>query len=175
MLGVLPGLLGTLQANEAIKYLVGLAPTLENTLLMVEALSMNITKIQLAKNPECAVCSREPSSIDPRQYQWLCTRNPAQADEVLADDFAGLLDDSNALLIDVRTAVERQGFHLGGEHIPLDQLQDEAHRLPKDKPIICYCQSGIRSRQAVKQLLALNYAAKSLKGGVVAYLKKVSL
>lgn len=178
VLGILPGLLGTLQANEAIKYLAGLGSTLANQLLIIEAMGVDTSKITLAKNPECPVCSVKKYTIDSRQYQMTCETSP-QADEISAKLFSDLLpsllsDDNsgkNFILIDVRTKAERRAFHLGGQHIALDQLQEQIYMLPKNKQILCYCQTGIRSRAAVKQLLQLNYAAKSLQGGIVEYLK----
>lgn len=176
--GVLPGLLGSLQASETIKYLTGLECPLESNLLVVEALDFSFRKIHLAKNPQCPGCSDQPSAIDVGQYALPCSLNPASELEISAATFRSYLQESekpqaNCVVVDVRTNSERAAFHLGGEHIPLDNLRN-GNCLPKDygnKKIVCYCQSGIRGLQAVGLFRAMGRDACSLEGGIVNYLQ----
>ena len=168
VLGVLPGLLGTLQANEAIKYLVDLPCPLDNALLIVEAIELNFKKIRLAKNPECLCAGK--GSINSQDYQRVCLSDMAQMNEITVDEF-NKIDAINNQLIDVRTIAEREGFNIGGEHIPLDSLVENIASIKPGKEIIIYCQSGIRSAKAVALLQEKNIKAKSLQGGLAQWLK----
>ena len=173
VLGVLPGLLGTLQASEAVKYLVGLPLALENTLLMVETMDVSFNKIQLAKNPTCSVCSQVGASeVDSSHYEFVCNIDSVKPFEISLTDFSATRDNADCLVLDVRSDEERLGFHIGGEHIPLDVLDGQLKQLPKDKTILCYCQTGVRSHKASVLLNDAGWQAKSLQGGLVECLKK---
>jgi adenylyltransferase/sulfurtransferase len=177
VLGVLPGLLGTIQATEAIKYLCGMESALANVLLMVETSDMSFNKIQLAKAPHCAVCSPDNKKQGLENftddYQWQCEVSDIEATqlEIPPSVFFKTQDDENILLLDVRTSAERGGYHIGGQHIPLDQLENKLDSLSKNKKIICYCQSGIRSLEAARRLSQAGKNAISLQGGLFALLK----
>jgi adenylyltransferase/sulfurtransferase len=173
VLGVLPGLLGTIQATEAIKYLAGMANALNNVLLLVETTDMSFNKIQLAKSPNCPACSQDKTSDLSKDYQWQCEIPDDKTDdlEVNPEQFVSHRNEADYYVIDVRSENERKGFHIGGEHISLDRLAASVHKLPDKKEIICYCQTGIRSKEAAKILLGAGKKASSLKGGLVDYLK----
>lgn len=171
VIGVLPGLLGTLQANEAIKYLAGLATTLENTLLMVESMDLTLNKIQLSKNAACPVCSEHASAIDPEEYRLSCEADVSNGYVITATQFSACLTDPTYSILDVRTDEERENFHLGGMHIPLANLEERLGELDKSKDVVCYCQSGIRSQKAVDILVKNGYLAKNLLGGLASFLK----
>lgn len=195
VLGVLPGLLGTIQATEAIKFLLGMPSAISNTLMLVETDNMQFQKIALQHNEQCPCCQPD--------YQF----NPEQSDYIAAnesDDLIGkplspsvntnidtadnhqlnpaLFDDwlqrDNVIVIDVRDTNERQSFHLGGEHIPLQQLADQTDDLltalenrSQETTVLLYCQSGIRSKQACDSLLGKNINALSVTGGISQILK----
>ncbi len=171
VLGVLPGLLGTLQANEAIKYLVGLPCPLENTLLIVEATDLTFKHIQLQKNTACSVCGETQSDINIADYQFSCAVDFAEEHEVNSEQFNHCKDNPEFVLLDVRTLEERQAFNIGGGHIPLSDIQNELNGLNKNKTILCYCQTGIRSKKAVIALRNAGFLAKSLQGGLSLWLK----
>jgi adenylyltransferase/sulfurtransferase len=171
VLGVLPGLLGTLQANEAIKYLAGLHCALENNLLLVEALDVTTKKIRLAKNTACKVCGSNTTQQADNNRADVCLSAGAIVDTIAVDDFVQLQKNSTILLLDVRSLAEREAFHLDGIHIPLDELSQRVDELPRDKRIICYCQTGVRSQKAVVLLKDFELTASSLQGGIVAFLK----
>ena len=168
VLGVLPGLLGTIQANEAIKYLVGLPCPLKNTLLVVDAIELTTKKIKLSTNPECLSC--QGKAIRDKFYQRVCENDLTTNDDISISDFLSKSSDEYQLL-DVRTVAEREGFNIGGEHIPLDKLDDNLNKIDKSKMIIVYCQSGVRSKKAVALLNNHQVKSLSLQGGLAQWLK----
>ncbi|MBX2807739.1 MAG: HesA/MoeB/ThiF family protein [Cellvibrionaceae bacterium] len=179
VLGVLPGLLGTHQANEALKYLLGLPCPLENTLLMIEAQDLTYQKIQLRKSPECRVCGDQQQPVNPADYdlpqpsQAMCDTAVAAVD-ISPDQFRQQKNSATVLLLDVRSAEEHQAFNLGGKHIPLEQLPDQLSNLLSDadasKKILCYCQTGSRSKQAAKLLITRGFQSQSLQGGLTQFI-----
>ena len=184
VLGVLPGLLGTLQASEAIKYLAGLPTPLENTLCLFEAMDLSINKIQLTKNTDCSVCSAPTNPIlTTDDYTTACefladtcdTACNTRSNTISAADFAQYLAsteiNTNPIIVDVRSEEERINFHLGGLHIPIDEIANNTNKLAKEKPVVCYCQTGVRSQKAVAILNDLGFQAKSLRGGIVEFLR----
>jgi molybdopterin/thiamine biosynthesis adenylyltransferase/rhodanese-related sulfurtransferase len=177
VLGVLPGLLGTLQANEAIKYLINLETPLENHLLLVEALDLSFRRIQLAKSSHCPQCgSVEPSVTDNGQinrFDHFCSSDEGAPSTITAKEWKAMADSdhSSARVLDVRSHAERSAFHLGGEWIPLDQLIQHVATFDKQQTLICYCQSGVRSDKAAKLLAQHGLNAKSVRGGIVEMLK----
>lgn len=173
VLGVLPGMLGMFQANEALKYLAGLPTPLENTLLLVEAIDLTFRKIKLTQNGDCAVCSKKKTVEELSEfYQFACMSDEANTLEVEPVKFESLKNNSNVLILDVRTPAERSAFHIGGEHIPLSDLESHHDTLDKNKTVICYCQSGARSLKAATILKNLGFNTLNLKGGLANYLKE---
>lgn len=176
VLGVLPGLLGTIQANEAIKFLTDLPCPLENNLLMVEASDLIFRKIKLNKSNHCPLCADEALKyeIDTSNYSMTCEVNLERDEELTAAEFNLLREKSNSIVLDVRDLDEREAFNVGGEHIPLNVLSDNLSSINKKKNILCYCQTGIRSKKAAALLTENGFTVKSLKGGLAAYLKENS-
>ena len=168
VLGVLPGLLGTIQANEAIKFLVDLPCPLENTLLIVEAIDLTIKKIHLRKNPEC-VCAGS-GEVNAKNYQRVCVSDLDGLAEINARQLAEKPAESYQL-IDVRTQAEREGFNIGGQHIPLDGLHENIQTINTNSELIIYCQSGARSAKAVELLKEKGIKSLSLHGGIAEWLK----
>jgi sulfur-carrier protein adenylyltransferase/sulfurtransferase len=171
VIGVLPGMLSLFQTNEALKYLTGLETPLANTLLIIDAINLDFKKIQLQNNTECPAClaaDKPLSKLD--DYLASCHNEPLEAFEILAEQIEQKMSQSS-LLIDVRSNHERAAFHRGGIHIPLEQMEKTIKQLPAAEEFIVYCQSGSRSRQAVQLLLQHNRNAKSIKGGLTAWLK----
>ena len=174
VLGVLPGLLGTLQANEAIKFLTDLPCPLENNLLMVEASDLTFRRIKLNKNAHCPVCGKgqDSSTIDVAQYDMGCEVDLAAHDELMPLEFTQLRQKENTLVLDVRGVEEREAFHIGGKHIPLNILLDNLSALNKEQTILCYCQTGIRSKKATTLLSNNGFDVKGLRGGLATFLKE---
>lgn len=175
VLGVLPGLLGTLQANEALKFLVGLATPLENTLLLVDALDLHFQQITLAKNPECPCCFPHAHADTHQQLSDYYQAEPCETSldktQISAEAFHRRREEKNCCVIDVRTKEERQAFHLGGKHISLANLEFSLDMLEKDKTYLMLCQSGIRSVKAQQYLQEQGYFALSVEGGLLKILK----
>ena len=172
VLGVLPGLLGTLQATEALKLLAGIPSAISNTLLLVETGDMHFQKMVLQKNKNCACCNNDSFTFDAlsTQYKMQCAPSDASIYSIAATDFKKWSKRDDVLLIDVRDKIEYDAFNLGGEHIPLQLLSSKISAslttLSQDKTIILYCQSGVRSQQACQLLRDQNINAFSVVGGI---------
>lgn len=167
VIGVLPGLLGLIEANEAIKFLAGLPCSLDNHLLLFDALDLSQHKIQLAVDPSCFCQSGRKEAHAPTE----ACESP-QRFSISVEEFNQARDQAGTRVIDVRDHDERLAFHIGGEHIPLSDL---VHQDSWDKSFnyLCYCQSGIRSGKAAEHLQSLGLSAKSLDGGLLQWLKGV--
>ncbi|MBX2810014.1 MAG: HesA/MoeB/ThiF family protein [Cellvibrionaceae bacterium] len=172
VLGVLPGLLGTHQANEALKYLTGAACPLENTLLVIDALELSYQKIQLRKSPECPVCGLHKQVMNTEAYRRADTTEDSNDIEMALAQFNQQKNNSDNILLDVRSDEEHRAFNIGGEHIPLDRLASALSQLDRKRKILCYCQTGVRSKQAAEVLIAHGFQSQSLQGGLVYLIKK---
>ncbi|MEE3240310.1 MAG: HesA/MoeB/ThiF family protein [Pseudomonadota bacterium] len=169
VLGVLPGLLGTLQATEAIKYLTGIASGIGNTLLLIEADTMQMQKIQLRPDENCFCCDRDfsfNSALVDYQPECNTARNENDKYSLTAEAFYQYQYNKEAVLLDVRDKNEHDAFNLGGLHVPLNELKQRLDELPSNKKIVAYCQSGVRSSAATQLLRQANLDAISVKGGI---------
>lgn len=178
VLGVLPGLIGTIQATEALKLILGIGEPLIGKLLLVDTATMQFRTINVRRDPECPACGtrkiRELVS-----YEELCAApSPggeemnAAIEEISPSQLAERLKDSKVIdLIDVREPSEWKMGHIAGARlIPLGRIKDEIPRLDSQKEIIVYCRSGARSRQAAKQIVAAGARKVSnLSGGIIAW------
>jgi len=162
VLGVLPGILGTLQANEAIKYLCGLPTPLAEALLLVDALQLNFRKIARKVSTDCLCRKTEDIELGVADNP----EHPDQSIEVEKSNFEFLLKERMAQVVDVREMYERQQYNIGGLHIPLADIERAATQLDKHRPVLCYCQIGRRSQLAAESLRRLGFEAYSLKGGL---------
>jgi len=159
VLGVLPGVIGTIQAVEAIKLLAGIGETLLGRLLLFDALRMEFRTLKLrAQHDKHAPVTR---LID---YDAFC--NPAHADEVTELP-------PGAIVVDVREPFEWQAGHVdGARHIPLGELANRLDELPRDAEIVLYCASGSRSARALDVLRDAGFArAKHLRGGYITWVR----
>jgi molybdopterin/thiamine biosynthesis adenylyltransferase/rhodanese-related sulfurtransferase len=154
VIGVLPGIIGSLQANEAIKLISGLGETLAGSLLIFDGLTSTIRRVKVApRNPGTEARTLADVDLQMIDDVELCSR---------------LLSDAPPLLIDVRELHERVTGSLGGEHIPLATLPTRVFDLPRDRDIVVYCKSGIRSARAALYLRSLlgTTAIFCLSGGI---------
>ena len=175
VLGVLPGLLGTLQAIEAIKYLTGIDSGMSNALVLVEADTMEMQKIQLRSDENCPCCTKKLSfNPVPADYQPVCNtaKNENEKYSLTAEEFHQHQHKKEVFLLDVRDKNEHDAFNLGGLHIPLKELEQRKNELPSNKKIIIYCQSGIRSSTAAQFLRQTNLDAMSVFGGIAEIISK---
>lgn len=166
VLGVVPGLLGLLQAGEALKQLLGLEPPSRNHLLLWDALGLELRRLRLRPDPACPCCASGGRAAPPAAPA--CA---APADwELDPAAFAAALAAPGRRLIDVRSPAEFAAFNIGGENIPLDELRAADPR-PGEVALLV-CQTGVRSRRAAERLRAAGAgAAFSLRGGIVAWLE----
>lgn len=173
VIGAVAGILGTIQAAEAVKYLADIEPGLQNQLLLVDALEMNFQRLALARDPNCLSCGESPLTHKELRTKSspVCVVNHDSA-QCSPADFERLSTDPATRILDVRTHAERAAFHLGGEHIPL-QILTTLNKTDFDKHdiVLCYCQSGARSHQAATFLRDQGYRALSLAGGILEYLR----
>ncbi len=182
--GVLPGTVGTLQATEVIKLILGIGETLVGRLLLYDALDMSFQSVNLRKNPRCKVCGSEPEVTELIDYELFCGV-PARDDahlthpdgmEINPTDLQSLLESGEHIhLLDVRDPVEQQISRLeGAQNIPLGVLPGRLSELPQEGEIIAYCRTGIRSAQAVGMLRAAGFrSVRSLRGGINAWAEQV--
>lgn len=162
--GVIPtlaGIIGCMQANEAIKYVTQTGESLKGKVLVFDALTMQSRIFKLGNVTKTQITALQQT---------------AQVSTISAPDLHKALNDSEIQLIDVRTLQERDLDDIGGDHIPLDELQENLHHLQQEKPIVFYCATGKRSAEAVK--LSRKYLpgikAFSLNGGIDAYHQLIS-
>ncbi|HYM62567.1 MAG TPA: ThiF family adenylyltransferase, partial [Thermoanaerobaculia bacterium] len=176
VLGVLPGVIGTIQAIEAIKLLAGIGETLAGRLLLFDALRMSFRQLVVRKSADCAVCGEAPTIKALIDYESFC--NPAaahpraSADELTPDELASMLERGEGIvLVDIREPYEWSAGHLAGaRHIPMGTLQDALPSLPRDAEIVLYCRSGGRSGRALSILREAGFdRATHLGGGLLAW------
>ena len=178
VLGVLPGIVGTLQALEAIKLLTGIGKPLVGRLLHFDALDLRFREIKLRRDPECPLCGQSPSISDLIDYDQFCGISASgmqpSAPEISVRDLKPLLDSGNAYLIDVREPDEHQICRIPGSHLlPLSQLANRIQEVPRNVPLYVHCRSGIRSAKAVHLLTKHGIpGAVSVAGGIIAWAKE---
>ncbi len=188
--GALCGVIGSMQAMETIKYLLGIGEPLLGRLLTVDALTMRCTPINLKKDPQCPLCGTAPTIKDlmPENYEFSCRDEPEKdspaphevedagddgwPEEIGLDEARALLEsDPRPFLLDVREPYEVAICKIdGGINIPLAQLPQNLESLPRDEPILVHCHHGGRSMKAVKLLHSRGFAqAINIKGGIHAW------
>ena len=180
VLGVVPGLVGTIQATEAIKMLLGLGDTLAGRLLTIDTLTMAFRTIEIHRDPECPACgTREITELI--DYDEFCgaNRNNRQDAGVAAIEpsqlAARLAAGDMPEIIDVREPYEWEINHIpGARHIPLDRIPSEIPRLDKRRETILYCKVGVRSLFAARQLAEAGVAeVRNLSGGIQRWIEEV--
>ena len=180
VLGVLPGVIGVIQATETIKLLLGIGEPLVGRLLLYDALKMRFREMRLHKDPACPVCGPNPTVTELIDYQEFCGIHPPSAEDaawdITATDLKRRLDAGDPLyLLDVREPHEWDIAHLDGATlIPVAQVQARAGELSTADEIVVYCKGGTRSARAVADLRALGFRKlKNLKGGINAWSDEV--
>jgi molybdopterin/thiamine biosynthesis adenylyltransferase/rhodanese-related sulfurtransferase len=184
VLGVLPGTIGTIQATEAIKLILGIGETLNGRLLLYNALDMSIEYVKLRKNPNCKVCGPNPEITELIDYEQFCGVPIRDHEEgavgggwdITAPELAQRMKEDNHLrLLDVREPHELQISHLeGATLIPLGQLAARLSELDSAEEMVVFCKSGTRSARALELLVSAGFRkVKNLKGGINAWAEKV--
>lgn len=183
VLGVLPGLVGLIQATEAVKLLLGVGEPLVGRLLLFDALSMSFRELRLRKNPECVLCGTHPTQKGLIDYPAFCgvpepgteqddPSVPRIAPEELAQELSA---PDPPFLLDVREPGEWEIVRLPNAHlIPAMELRDRIGEITQASRVVVYCKVGGRSAQATKMLLGLGFQnVRNLAGGIDAYAARV--
>ena len=181
VLGILPGLLGVIQATEVIKLILGSGEPLIGRLLLVDALGMRFRELRLRKNPDCPVCGTNPTVRELIDYNQFCgirgEEAPATSSvpEIRPEELKARLDAGNDIFIlDVREPHEYQICDIGGYLIPLGDLPARMNELDSSREIVAHCRSGVRSAKAVALLRQSGFSkVKNLAGGILAWSDKV--
>jgi adenylyltransferase/sulfurtransferase len=184
VLGVLPGVIGTIQATETIKLILGAPGTLIGRLLLYDAWSMRFRELKVRRDPECPVCGDRPTIRELIDYEQFCGVSPqatsasagAGVEEMTAEQLKARLDSGQpTFILDVREPHEYQICRIPNSTlIPLGQLGTRLSELPDDgREIIVHCKMGGRSAKAVKLLKEQGIDAKNLAGGVLAWIDRV--
>jgi adenylyltransferase/sulfurtransferase len=170
VLGVLPGIVGTIQANEAIKLILGVGEPLIGRLLYFDALKMKFREFNLRRDPECPVCGDSPTITKPIDYEQFCGVAPTtEIPTVSVKELKQKLDARESFqLLDVREPFEHEMANIDrAKLIPLGELPERLNELDRETLTIVHCHSGQRSAQAVRLLREAGFAnVFNLEGGI---------
>lgn len=181
VMGVLPGIIGSLQANEVIKYILGKGEMLNGRLLLIDALNMKFREVKFAKDPACPVCGSDPVITELIDYEQFCNNINSKENmtehnewEITVEEYKQRVDSGEKVyLLDIREPHERDISHIGGVLIPMSELPERMNELPQDKDteIIVYCRTGNRSHHVTLYLKDnIGYSnVKNLLGGIHAW------
>lgn len=176
VLGILPGMLGTLQATEALKLITGMGKTLSGRLLLYHALKMEYRELPVHANPACLLCGLKMPFDQLPRYQFQACSTGIQEDEITALQLKEKINNHKPfLLLDVREPYEHQlGYIQDAVLIPLAQLPQQCEQFRKQQDIVVYCKKGGRSRKAMTFLKSAGFLhVVSLKGGIEAWAQDV--
>ena len=180
VLGVLPGIIGTIQANETIKLILGAGEPLINRLLLFDAWKLQFRELKLRKNPECPICGEHPTIHELIDYEAFCGLNipdapsmKSEVNEITAVEFKQWIDKGLSLqIIDVREPHEHAIAKIpAAKLIPLGQITDRVSDINPSQSTVVFCKSGIRSAKAIGRLKEIGFKGQliNLKGGITAW------
>ena len=182
VLGVLPGIIGTIQATETIKLILGIGDALVGRLLVYDALKMRFRELKLRKDPDCPVCGTRPAITALHEYEHYCgpgsdgPRDVVPIGETTARALKGRIDAGRPpVILDVRERSEATICSLPGSRlIPLGELPRRVGELDRGAEIVVYCKSGARSAKAVALLREKGFTrATNLTGGILSWIKDI--
>ncbi|MFW6192978.1 MAG: molybdopterin-synthase adenylyltransferase MoeB [Gemmatimonadota bacterium] len=191
VLGVLPGIIGTIQAIEAVKLILGRGRPLAGRLLLFEALEMEFREVEIRRDPRCPVCGDEPTVTELIDYEIFCglgadgeggaegnaAETGSEAPAIRVSELERWSGNGRDFrLVDVRRPYEWDICNLeelGAELLPLHQLEERMEELDRDETLVVYCRSGARSADAVRRLREEGFeAAFNLEGGILAWARE---
>ena len=180
VLGILPGVVGALQATEAIKILLGIGEPLVGRLLLYDALAMSFEELQLRRDPACPLCGEDPSIKELQDYVAFCGAGRGEAEapleEITARELKRRLDAGDDLaIVDVREPHEWAICRIPGARlVPLGTLAARLHEFDSARAYVLHCKSGVRSAKAVTQLRQAGFRRLlNLRGGILAWAREV--
>lgn len=182
VIGVLPGILGSLQANEVIKVLSGVGEPLVGRLFLLDAATFETRTLKVHRNPNNPLTGEHPTQTELIDYEQFCGLAPTErkeeagVKELSVEDLHQLRTTGEAhVVIDVREPYEYAIANIDGELMPLGSIADFASQIPRDKKVIVHCRSGVRSAKAIKQLERDHGFENlyNLKGGILAWADEI--
>jgi adenylyltransferase/sulfurtransferase len=184
VLGVLCGSIGSIQVNEAIKVITGIGEPLAGRLMIYDALEMTYHSVRVQKDPECAVCGKNPTITELIDYEAFCgavsedALNAASGSTITATELKAMLDnDEKIFLVDVREPNEYEIVSIPGSVLmPKDQFLNGSalEKLPQDRRIVLHCKSGARSAECLAVVKNAGFSdAVHVGGGVLAWVNQV--
>jgi sulfur-carrier protein adenylyltransferase/sulfurtransferase len=184
VLGILPGLVGMIQATEAIKLILGKGESLAGRLLLVDALNMKFRELKLRKNPECPVCGDHPTVTKLIDYQQFCGIVPESKQEqavkngipqLTVKELKQRIDaGEDVFVLDVREPYEYQIANIGAKLIPQNDVPKRLSEIDRDREIVVQCRSGQRSQRIAEYLAQQGYGnVKNLAGGILAWADEI--
>jgi adenylyltransferase/sulfurtransferase len=181
VLGILPGLVGVIQATETIKLILGSGEPLIGRLLLVDALSMRFRELKLRKNPDCPACGTHPTVTELIDYNQFCgirgeeAAAPKSMTDISVEELKKRLDRGDDIFVlDVREPHEYQICNLGGYLIPLNDLPKRVSELDSSREIVVHCKMGGRSAKAADFLRQSGFTkVHNLTGGINAWAERI--
>ncbi|MGA3297668.1 MAG: molybdopterin-synthase adenylyltransferase MoeB [Candidatus Bathyarchaeia archaeon] len=179
VLGILPGVVGTLQAVETIKIILGKGESLVGRLLLFDALNMNFRELKLKKNPNCPICGQHATIKSLIDYEAFCglnqTESLSEENEITVTELKQLMDTGRVNLIDVREPIEYDICKIkGSKLIPLSEVPNHVNEFNLTDEYVFHCHTGVRSARAVSLLRQLGFKrVKNLIGGIDAWAAEI--
>jgi adenylyltransferase/sulfurtransferase len=183
VLGILPGLVGIIQATEVIKLILGKGDPLIGRLLLVDSLGMRFRELKLRKNPDCPVCGTRPTVTKLIDYDQFCGIQPQAANtnmkngipQITAEELKRRKDaGEDVFVLDVREPWEYKIANIDGHLLPLGELQQRVGELDKNQKIVTQCKAGGRSQQAAEILKQAGFQnVENLEGGITAWSSRI--
>lgn len=183
VLGVICGIIGNIQANEAVKLIIGKGQPLMGRLLRFDAMAMTFKEYRIPRDPHCPLCGPNPTITKLMDYEQFCGLgrgnagdNPMNPDDITVEQLKGMIDRrDDFLLVDVRNPDEFAISTIPGSvKLPLPELPERFTELPKDKLLVLHCKMGGRSARALQFLRSQGYGQlKNVAGGINAWAERI--
>jgi adenylyltransferase/sulfurtransferase len=180
VLGVLPGIIGVMQATEAIKLILGIGESLLGRLVHLDALQMRFREFKLRRDPNCPVCGENPTVLEPIDYEQFCSGTAGRSEPTVPTITVHALNSKQQsgepfLLVDVREPFESDLARIAGSKLmPLGQLPDRLNELNQQEVTVLYCKTGLRSERAVQFLQTAGFQnVYNLAGGIDAWIDEI--
>lgn len=175
VLGVLPGIIGSMQANEAIKIITGVGETLAGKLFLYDALDVSTRTLNVQSNPDNPLSGDSPSLTELLDYEAFCSGVIEQIQhEITVNELKERMQSETVHVLDVREDYEYEIANIGGQFIPLNQVIDRQKEIPRDQPVVVMCKAGGRSQKAIDMLKKEGFDNLiNLKGGILAWQKEI--